>query len=107
MRAGSLRHQVQLQAATESQNTFGEAVQTWGTVAVVWCEFKAISGRELFRAEQMQGQIVATVRMRYLEGVTPKMRLLFDGKTYLIRGVAPINGVHRELELALEEFADG
>lgn len=107
MRAGALRHQVTIQAATETPNSFGEPVPAWGTVATTWAEFTNVSARERFAAEQMQGQIVATARIRYLAGVTPKMRLVFDGKTYLIRGVAPLKGVHREMELMLEEFPDG
>ena len=107
MRAGALRHFVAIEAATESQNSFGEAVPTWGTVATTWAEITNVSAREQFRAEQMQGQIIATARMRYIAGISPKMRLVFDGRRYLIRGVAPIKGVHRELELTLEEYPDG
>lgn len=106
MRAGAMRSFIEIQSASETPNTFGERVQTWGGVAQVWCEFRNVTGRERFAADQIQGQVVAIARMRYLAGITPKMRVLFQGKTYLIRGVANVKGLNREMELELEEFVD-
>ena len=106
MRAGAMRSFIKIQAASETPNSFGERVQTWGGVAQVWCELRNVTGRERFAADQIQGQVVAIARMRYLAGITPKMRVLFQGKTYLIRGVANVKGLNREMELELEEFVD-
>jgi len=106
MRAGAMRSFIEIQSASETPNTFGERVQTWGGVAQVWCEFRNVTGRERFAADQIQGQVVAIARMRYLAGITPKMRVLFHGKTYLIRALRSHIAGPFEMELELEEFVD-
>lgn len=107
MQAGRLSTPVTIQAPSESRNGIGDVVVTWSDFATVWCEFTNIVGRERFAAYQEQGQIVAVLRTRFRDDITPKMRASIDGRTYLIRGVWPVKGGRESMDLGLEEFADG
>lgn len=87
MRAGALRHQITIQSATETQNAFGEPAKTWATFATVWAAIEPISGREFYQNRQIGGEISHRVEMRYLSGVTPKMRILYGSRYFDIESV--------------------
>lgn len=86
---GSLRHRVQVQAPQQTQDEFGEVAETWVTVAEVWAEVRAMSGRELFNAQQVQADVTHKVRMRYLDVLRPSYRLVHDGKILNVSSIVP------------------
>jgi SPP1 family predicted phage head-tail adaptor len=108
IRAGALRHTLTIEEATETRDAHGQAVQTWATFASVPGAFEPLTGREVFAAAQVQAEVTARARIRYLEGVTPKMRISFESKIYAITAVIDRELKHRELELLLSEgLAEG
>ena len=46
MRAGRLRHRLNLQESTETRNAHGEAIITWATSYTVWGAVEPLSGSE-------------------------------------------------------------
>lgn len=52
----------------------GEAVPTWTEYATVWADVQPVSGNERFVAQQFLANVSHTIRFRFLDGVTPKMR---------------------------------
>ncbi len=94
MKTGDMRHRVQIQRPIETANGFGEMEQNWQTIATRWCAIEgltakdALNVRELFAGGQVQANIDHKVRMRYVPGLTPKMRLqqMPGGRVYHIVG---------------------
>jgi SPP1 family predicted phage head-tail adaptor len=76
IRAGELRHSVVIQTNTESQS-YGELTDSWGTFATVSASIEPLSGREFFDSRHTGAELTHRVRMRYLAGVTPKMRVSY------------------------------
>lgn len=75
MRAGALRHRLTIEQRTDVvEATMGEAVPTWTEFATVWADVQPVSGTERFIAQQFLANVSHTIRTRYLDGVTPKMR---------------------------------
>lgn len=103
MRAGHLRHTLVIEQPTESQDGHGQAVPTWSTFATVPGSLEPLNGREIFAAAQVQAEVTARARIRYLEGVTAKMRITCESKIYAITAVIDRELRHRELELLLAE----
>lgn len=103
MRAGSLRHRVTIQSVSEAQNSIGESIETWGTFATVWARIDPLSGRQLLAANQLDEPVAARMKMRYLSGVTGKMRIVHGSTTYNIRGAPMVSANKSEIELLLEE----
>lgn len=102
MRAGTLRHRVaieQLVANSPTQNAGGEMDETWTNVATVWGAVEPLRGRELFAAQQVASEVTGTIRIRYLAGVTPKMRCVFGTRNYDI--LSAVNPDERNRELIL------
>ena len=104
MRAGLLRHRITIQSVAEAQNSLGEAIETWSTFATVAASVDPISSRDRIAASQLEEPISYRARMRYLAGVTGKMRVVFDGVTYNIVGAPMKNAKRTEIELLLEEL---
>jgi len=90
MRSGSLRHTGTIEQQTKSQDSTGAIVPTWTTYASgVRASIEPISGREFFSASQVQSNVTTRIRIRYTEGVTPKMRFVHGSDYYDIQAVLP------------------
>jgi SPP1 family predicted phage head-tail adaptor len=77
---GELKERVTIQQASESRNAFGESVMSWSAFADRWAKVEGVSFRESIQAGQQQTDITHRVRMRYLTGLTGKMRILWRGR---------------------------
>ena len=88
MRAGELDRRIVIQSATESQDAAGQPIKTWTNLATVWAKRQDLKGRERFTAQQRLAIRTATYRIRWLSGLEEKMRVLDEGSTYEVVGVA-------------------
>ncbi|MCH7945880.1 MAG: phage head closure protein [Armatimonadetes bacterium] len=79
----------------------GEEVEVWTTFATVWAKRQDLKGRERFTARQRLALRTATYRIRWLGGLEEKMRVLDEGSTFEVVGIA---GERRQgwLELSCE-----
>lgn len=82
MRAGKLRHRVEIQAVTEARDGHGGITRTWTTVVNRWAAIEPLSGQERFSAQQVNPELTHQVRLRYWSGLTPKHRFK-HGSRYL------------------------
>lgn len=104
MRTGQLRHKITIQQAAKTSDGFGGWTQTWTNFATVWAAIEPLRGREFFAAAQVQAEQITRIRIRYLAGITPKMRILFDARTFSINTIINVNERNRELHLMCEEM---
>lgn len=81
MDAGRLRERVTVQQASESRNALGETVLAWSTYAERWASVEGVSAREALTLGQNEITITHKVQMRYLNGLTQRMRLQWRGRT--------------------------
>jgi SPP1 family predicted phage head-tail adaptor len=79
--AGSLRERVTVQQASESRNALGENVLSWATFAERWASVEGVSARESLAYGQNEITVTHKVKMRYLSGLTQRMRLQWRGRT--------------------------
>lgn len=103
MRAGRLRHLVIIQEPTETNDTQGQAVKTWGTFATVHAAVEPLTGREYFAAQQINAETSTKITIRYLAGITQKMRVSYDSRLYNIEGMKNIGERDRQIELMCSE----
>lgn len=103
MRAGKLRRQLEIQQAVETRDTTGAAIVTWGTFAVVHGSVEPLRGREFWAAHELQAEVDTRIRIRYLDGVTPKMQVLDGTRKFLIYSVIDPESRHEEMQLMAKE----
>lgn len=99
MRAGRLRHRVEIQTLGETRDPAGDVVPAWTTDATVWAGIEPLRGRELVTAERIEGRTPIRVRMRHYPGLTSANRLLFGSRELNIDSVASIRETDREMEV--------
>lgn len=87
MRAGALRHRIEIQYISEGRDEFGEPNGEWTQLAKVWAAINTKNGREFFAAQKVVGESDYVFETRYLDGVHNGMRIVYNNKPYEI--VAP------------------
>ncbi len=102
---GELRKQVVVQyVSDENQNTTGELEKTWATFATVWAAITPVSGGEFYAAGLTQASVTHRIEIRYLTGLTPKMRFLWGTRIFNIVLIRNLDERNDRMEmLAFEE----
>lgn len=101
--AGRLDKRITIQSATSARDGSGQPILTWSDWAVVWAAVEPIRGREYFAAQQVSAETTHRVTIRYRSGVSPQMRVVFNGRTFRIEAVIDPQEHHERLELMCVE----
>lgn len=104
MRSGPLRHRIRIQNKTVTQNEYGEEEATWNTFVRAWASVEPLLGRQYLEARAQAQSVSHKVRMRYRDGVTPEMRVLFKGRVFDIESVLNVQERGEELVLMCREM---
>lgn len=88
MRAGLLRHRIDIQSRGLTQDPeTGEMVEGWLTIwPKVPASVQPLSARDLIAAQAGQSEATGRMVIRYRAGVLPTMRILYRGDVYNIQG---------------------
>ena len=105
MRAGRMDKRITIQQVTETQDGYGDPADSWAAYKTVWAEVLEKRGREYFNNPETVAAAPAVFRIRYLAGVTRKMRISYDSETYDIESIAMI-GRKEGLEIIATAIAD-
>lgn len=103
MIAGKLRHRIALQSQSLTQDSYGQAVVSWGTYATVWASVQPLTGREYFSADSLQSEVKTVIKIRYQDGIDTSMRVLWGTRVYNIVSLADVFERNREIHLYCTE----
>lgn len=104
----TLRHRVTIEGATTTQGSYGEPLQTWGTiVADEPADVRPASGNEFIQAAAVQARIDTRITIRYREGIDSTMRVQMQSRQFQIRAALPDPTYRRHLTLMCEEIVGG
>ena len=106
MRAGRLRHRVDLQQLSPSLNSMGEESETWTTYSTVSADVQPISGTERLAVQQAQADMTHKVTMRYRKGLTVEHRILHKSRVLNITAVQNVDESNRTLIIDCVEQVD-
>jgi len=90
MQSGKLDRRIEIQSRSVTQNSYGEAIISYSTVATVWAEVLPLSGRELFAAAQKYPEAQMKIRIRYRTGINETNRIVFESTNYDIIHISEI-----------------
>lgn len=103
MDAGKLNRRIVIQSQTATQDAIGQPLpDTWTTFATVWAHIKFNSGYESIKGEAVASIARASMRIRYREDITNKMRVTHNSITYEIKAVMPDEAKREFVDLACE-----
>lgn len=113
VRAGAMRHRVELQVRSTIQDTAGETQTVWNVFAKRRAAIQRTPGAEVFTSAQRGARVPVILHLRWLDGVTESMRLVFTCPCCVARGVHdiksaidPSNGLKEELLITAEEHPE-
>jgi SPP1 family predicted phage head-tail adaptor len=84
---GRMRERIRIEQATENRNAIGEVVQSWQTFAERWASVDGLSSREFLLQGQQQTEISHRVRLRYVDGMTSQMRIVWRDRVLEINSL--------------------
>lgn len=86
------------------ESDFGTPKSYWYPIAKVKASIEPISGKEYWTASQSQGEASVRIMIRYRDGITNRMRILYRGRdkdtTYEMKS-PPINKLEGNMYLEL------
>lgn len=105
MRAGQLRKRVQWQQRTVTTDSYGQAQETWSTVASCWASFKPGKGNEQEVAKEQRSYSPFEIRVRWPGGISFSTddRILYGSRTFNIQNINNVDERNRELVVAAVE----
>ena len=101
-----MRHRVTIQQRSTSTDAAGGQRATWENVATRWAAMDWVSGSEVTASATTSGRVPTVFRLRYLEGVAPKMRMLLGSAVYNILSAVDQEGRKAELIITAEELVE-
>ena len=103
MRSGNLKHKIEIQAFTETQNDYGEVIKGFTTFATVYASIIPLSGKEYFASKSVNAEISHKIECRYVSGVLPSMRIVFGSRVFNIVSALNIREANRTLQIMATE----
>lgn len=108
IRAGNLRHRIDIQESTDVPDGMGGSTLTWASVsgmgsvpAAIW----PVSSKEILDAMKQELQITHKIRIRYRAGLTSKNRIVFGSRVFNIISIINADEKGRQIDiLAIEDI---
>lgn len=104
IRPGPMRHRVVIQRRATGTDAAGGVRDAWEEFASRRASVDRAAGSEVWASAQRSGRVPTVFRLRYLDGVTPAMRLLVGGRAYNILSAVDQEGRRAELVITAEEL---
>jgi len=104
MRSGLLRHWVTIRTYTKTRDEYGAEIETWADFADTWASVEPLIGREYMAAKQISAEVSHKIRMRYIAGLLPTMRIAWGSREFEI--VSIINVQERNQEIVIMATED-
>lgn len=103
IRIGEMRHRVSIQKQTKSRDGFGDPKDVWREVVSRRSSVEPLVGREFFAAQERGAKVTTKLRMRYVAGVVPSMRIVWDNRWFDIVSAQQVKGKKHELLIIADE----
>lgn len=83
MNIGEFRHRLTLQTITaQNPDAAGQSQPTWTTATTRWGKVEPLTGRELFRAQQLAADVTHRITIRHHGTLTAAGRILFGSRVF-------------------------
>mgnify|MGYP003460243031 CR=1 FL=1 len=104
--AGSLNCRVTIESPTMTQDSAGQAIPAWSTVATVWANIRNLNGAESIKAGAESSLVKTSIRIRKGPVVDASCRVVHGDLTYRIRSVLPDETERDKVHLVAEVVHD-
>ena len=103
MQSGKMRTPITVQTYTDSIASNGETTKTWTTFATAYAEIRPVSGKELAMAGKVQAELSSVIKIRFLTGLTSRMRIVSGTRTFEIVSIVPDRTNAKDMIIAVNQ----
>ena len=109
MRAGRLRHCIDIQKPTATADSSGQMVEAWTSYVAqnVPAEILGVAGGETMRGRQVDADATSMVTIRWRDDVNPTHRIKYGSRTLNIISAYDPTGDRVELQIQCREEVNG
>jgi len=100
MRSGNLRHLLKIERPIRTKGSMGGTIKTWKLYKTVRGEIDFSASKQVLAAQQLNSEVIGVIRIRFIKGVTPDMRIKHGDDFYNIDRPINIRGKGRELKIS-------
>jgi SPP1 family predicted phage head-tail adaptor len=105
VRAGKLNRRIRIQQQTISVDDYGQQLETWADIAIVWAAIKPVktsSAREKVKAFELSPDITHEITVRYNvnflpASITDSRRIVYQNRVYSIAAAYDIEEDRRSI----------
>ena len=97
--ASRLKQYITIEDPVYTSDLLGGFITAWNDYALLWAEIIPQGKANRLSAEKRAGANIYKITMRYIPGVTEKMRVRHKSKYYSIRSVTNIEERDEKLEI--------
>jgi SPP1 family predicted phage head-tail adaptor len=101
--ARKMDQRIILQISAISRAADGSWVPAWIEHDTVWAYKASSNSREYYQAQKVNAELTALFIIRYRSKMTPRMRLIHEGRTFDILGADDPTGKRVEIHLPCKE----
>lgn len=103
LQAGSLNRLIEIQSRSTAKDAFGHQSDVWTTVITARASIEPLSGAEIVAAGAQLGETMVQVVIRWRQGITSAMRVVYQGGVYTVLSVLDEFDRHRKLTLLCQQ----
>ena len=105
MRAGQNRNFVRIEIPVPTKDKFSAVTVEWQLFNKVWASIEFIKAFEKVAVAASWPTATNNISFRYIKGLLPTMRIVFEDKVYSILGINDVDLRHREVVCICESGA--
>ena len=102
MEPGRFNRRIAIQQQSSTQDALGQPVNTWTDFSLVWADIRYTGGLETIKANAVTNTAKASIRVRWIIGVLPGMRVVHGLETFNILAVLPDQQRRQYVDLVCE-----
>lgn len=91
MRIGSMRHRIEIQIYSNSENEVGENIKSWVKYKTLWAEKTQLRGSNTYEGDKEGIEYTYRFKVRYRNDLNESMRIVHNGTIYDIKHINAIN----------------
>ena len=101
-----MRQRITVQSHTDTRDAAGQAVSTWADrLTNEPARYLMTGGGTTYRGRQLEENVIAVFEVHYRSGYDTTQQVIYDGETYGITRIEPVDGGRRYLALHCKAVA--
>ncbi|MDD5359488.1 MAG: phage head closure protein [Sulfurovaceae bacterium] len=106
MRVGPLNRFITIEQSQQTRDGAGGFINTWSEFTKAWAAINPVSGSSKYVSAERHSEATHQITIRWLDGVTPKMRVVYGTRIFEILSAPNIAERNKQIIIIAKEVLD-